>query len=145
MASMRPLAAFPIPKFRFDSKLVDRLHQHAEIVAHDFAKNFVELRRWSWSGCGAEFCFNHVKHGLGVTSAMVVPQTIIHAVLLVEHLVPCVHSLAARINRMPKCGVHLGWSERLGSAINNGLHVRLGPVTLICRHTRFMSNRLADV
>jgi hypothetical protein len=40
------------PERRLDSKFIDRLHEHAEIVAENLAQNRLPSRSASWTGYG---------------------------------------------------------------------------------------------
>lgn len=51
-----------MPEVRFDPKLVDRLHQDAEVVAEDFAQHFVHHRNVRLrADAASELCLNHVE------------------------------------------------------------------------------------
>ena len=56
-----------MPELRFDSKLVDRLYQHAEVVAENLAQDFVDLRRFGLRADAAtELRLNHMERRFNV-------------------------------------------------------------------------------
>ncbi len=115
-----------LPECRFNPEFVDRLHQHAEVVAKNLTKHFV------YHGCCAlgtdatsELRLNHVERRFDVAPPMIVPKEVVLPVqVVVEHLIPRRRLPAACIERAFECGVHLQSDERFRSMRLNRLRVR---------------------
>ena len=84
------MSCYLLPERSVDSKFVGFLDQATNVVADDFAENFIDHRHIGLAAnVIAELRFDHREHGLDVAPLVVVAQKILAAILeIVEHLGP---------------------------------------------------------